>query len=237
MYGKLWSLDVENLSVAKVFSLTWGRLLSGEVDVVAVVDQEEATDRMLAMGKPSVTPVLSARRLVFPRTGSITLFLQRDGRDVAGAMARFDDLGEEDVGLFFARLMEMQYAEQGAPKVRSRRGPLSRDVAGRVVYMGDLFVRPGERGSLALLENLVTLLQITCHWQWPGYDWMCAFLREKDAGRGAVERYNFTRSEFMTNIWDSPPEGRSSNERLVALSREDFFAKMDGLLLQSTGVE
>jgi len=227
---------MSELVVGKVFSVTWEVLKAGGYDVEVEPDQAQATKRLEEMGKPKVTPVLSGLKTAFTKSAGVAVFLKREGEDVVAALARFDDIAEESIASFAPRLLTAQYGLDDNSSVESRGGPLASGIRGRVVYFGDLFVKPGVRGSISLLEGFVTVLQIICHWKWQ-YDWMYAFLRQTDVSRGAAERYNFSNIEAMANIWINPPVGRSSNESLVAVSRGAFLSRMDAKLLQSMGVE
>lgn len=228
---------MSELVLGKVFALMWRDLMERGFDFVSEIDQRAAGDRLVAIGKPGLTPILDGRETAYTEASGAAYFLTNGGRDVAGGLIRFDDTRTESVGAFSARLLAIQYRMNGHGSVVSRGGPLSKKIRGKVVYFGDLFVDPRERGSLRLLQQFVTLMQISCHWKWGEYDWMYALLRQKDAGRGAVERYNFTNSEARTNTWTNPPEGRSSEETLAAMSRDEFAAQMEARLLQLTGVE
>mgnify|MGYP001801901451 CR=1 FL=1 len=130
-------------------------------DVEQCIIDAKCEERMRAMGKPYVTPSLSPTMNDFTAQSAFWLFLQLDGLDVAGVGVKYQDVAKENVAEFWERTISRQYPPSGKSTTVSVdiKDAIS-EFAGRLIYMGDLYVRDGQRGSRNTLTIFVRLLHL-----------------------------------------------------------------------------
>ena len=100
---------------------------------------------------------------------------------------------------------------------------LFKDAQGRVVYIGDLFMGPALRTTnRQLLRTLLMLHHCTIRLKWQPFDWLYAFLRDRDVSRGAPWLYHFPRVYPMAHSWTLRPSVQTGEHWLAAMDRREF---------------
>lgn len=189
---------------------------------------EEITNSNQVMGlvdeleKPYLTPMSSPAFNDFTRAGTLGLVARRDGRPAMFGFARLEDLGDESVGQYWARVFGRAYGgDPSANVICDVRREVDRTLGRRLVYFGDLFVAPDARGSRLALRSFVAFGHLAVSLKWDP-DWTYCFIRERDVLRGSAALYGFNRVFGRPFSWiGSPPAPRSNSELLVAVSRAD----------------
>ena len=204
------------LDVMKFFSTC---LLTLEEKGITVEDSsefEKCEDRMRAIGKNSITPMISSEHNDLSKDNAGWLILRKDGQDIGGVAARHDMLVSETLSSFWARSYGRLYQGQGHLRLVTDAPRPCDEIAGSVIYMGEFFIAEKMRGSRHLLSLYTHLLFAYCHIRWQP-DWLYAFVRADDARLGYATEYGFTRQYPGAHVWGVLPKGRATGEYLVAL--------------------
>ncbi len=173
------------------------------------------------LGKPAMTPILAPAHNDFTKTNAFWLFAYDDQGPVACISARMDDVGSEGLGAFISRAMSRSYPPDNEGVLRFTADHVGQQMCGRLVYIGELFVRRDARGNRDALEHFLMLAHSVAALKW-GADWHYAFMRARDVNLGMDRTYWFTRRWPGVMEWTDPPAGRGESEWLVALPREDI---------------
>lgn len=173
------------------------------------------------VGKGYLTPYNSPYANDFTQANALWLVARKDGRPAFVGCARLEDLGSESVSDYWRRLFVRHH---GAQAVFSDVHPeVERELRGKLVYFGDLYVADWVRGSRDTLRAFVALGHLAVSLKWDP-DWVYCFIRERDVLRGAGALYGFTRQFGLAFEWQcEPPSPRNGTEMLVAVPKGDIL--------------
>jgi hypothetical protein len=213
------------LNVALLAAECAARLADAGIRVEQTSDFELAMATVAEMDKPYLTDFLSPRKNDFFESNCFWLML-RDGQGGPSGMvgARMDDTGREPLSAYSARKLRNLFPEEAEVPIRPDRLPrIAQEISGRVVYTGDLFVGAGLRTTnRQMLRTLVLLLYSTIFLKWQPFDWIYAFLRDRDVSRGAPWLYHFPRVYPLANSWTLRPSVQTGEHWLAAMDRLEF---------------
>jgi hypothetical protein len=179
------------------------------------------------MGKPYLTAALSPSLNDFTTESAFWLFLTKGGIDVAGVGVKYQNIQTEDLSRFWERTISRQYPPNSdLPTATVHCSDAIRGVGGRMVYMGDLYLKDGKRGDRTTLESFVRLLHVLSGTKWK-FDWVYAFIRQRDAELGFGVRYGFARLIPGPQIWNTEHPGRGSSEYLMLKSADEHRHMMN----------
>ncbi|WP_439523641.1 hypothetical protein [Marivita sp.] len=224
------------LDLMKLFGACMRALEDKGITVEESCDFQSCEDRMLDIGKTSITPMLSSEHHDLSADNAVWLILRKDGKDIGGVAARHDILMSETLSSYWARSYARLYKGQGSLRPVANHTRPCDEISGQVIYMGEFFIAKGVRGSRHLLSLYTHLLFSYCQLRWNS-DWLYAFVRADDARRGYATEYGFTRQYPGAHLWGTLPKGRVDGEYLVAIqSREladmaEFFKHHPSCLL------
>lgn len=204
------------LDIMKLFALCQQALEERGIGIEESSDFAACEARMRAIGKMSVTPMLSSDYHDLSRDNAAWLILQKDGHDIGGVAARHDLLISETLSNYWARSYARLYKGKGALRAVPDTPRPCDEIRGKVVYTGEFFIASEMRGSRHLLSLYTHLLFSYCHLRWHP-DWLYAFVRARDARRGYAAEYGFTRQYPGAHFWQVLPDGRATGEYLVAI--------------------
>src|SRR5690606_13908691 len=159
-------------------------------------DFDLALETVGHMDKPYLTDFLSPRKNDFFESNCFWLIL-RDGEGAPSGMigARIDETGAEPLSSYSVRKLRNMFPEEDGVPVRPDRLPrIAEEIRGRVVYIGDLFF--GQRlrtTNRQMLRTFLLLHYCVIRMKWGEFDWLYAFLRDRDVARGAPWLYHFPR--------------------------------------------
>lgn len=140
---------------------------------------------------------------------------------VGSVGVRFDNLSGESIQDFWSRIFDRHYPELGPLPVKDTAGPICSDIAGRLAYVGDLFVNPAARGSRGTLALLLMLSHCISEIKWDP-DRIYGFMRERDVRLGFASKYGFTRQIPGVQQWVILPKSRpGDSEYFVTTNRAD----------------
>jgi hypothetical protein len=190
--------------------------------------------------KPYLTPLSSPEFNDFTHENSIWLVAKRAGKPVYLGCARLEDIGREPVDNYWSRTFARAYGHGFSERIIDNVRPeISRDLKGRLVYFGDLFVCEKERGSRNKLRAFVAIGQLASLLKW-NPDWIYCFVRKRDIMRGAAALYGFNRNFGPPFDWIvTPPAPRDRSEWLVGVSNEDLpvFLRETALEVDQVAIE
>ena len=219
------SRTASELEVALLAAECVTRLAGAGIRVEQTSDFELAMRTVAEMDKPYLTDFLSPRKNDFFESNCFWLILRAPDGGASGMVgARMDDTGREPLSAYSARKLRNLFPEEAEVPVRPDRLPrIAREISGRVVYTGDLFVGPGLRTTnRQTLRTLVLLLYCTIFLKWQPLDWLYAFLRDRDVSRGAPWLYHFPRVYPLANSWTLRPSAQTGEHWLAAMDRLEF---------------
>jgi hypothetical protein len=221
------------LNVALLAADCVARLAEAGIRVEQTSDFELAMATVDEMDKPYLTDFLSPRKNDFFESNCFWLIL-RDGQGRASGMvgARMDDTGREPLSAYSARKLRNLFPDEAEVPVRPDRLPrIAQKISGRVVYIGDLFVGPGLRTTnRQTLRTLVLLLYTAIFLKWEPFDWLYAFLRDRDVSRGAPWLYHFPRVYPLAHSWTLRPSVQTGEHWLAAMDRLEFVDMLSAYL-------
>lgn len=209
-----------------------GALAEIGVTVEMITDFAYAKELTEDMGKPGLTPKLSSDYNDFTEESGFWLFMREDGEYSASVATRYDNVGREKMNEYMIRTMNRHYPHQRSDTLLHFTDALPPNFHGRMAYIGELFMRPGFRGSKQKLRYFMMLLQTTIATKWT-IDWTYAVMRDRDVKLGFATNYGFTIQIPGVSRWAQPaPQGRGDAEWLVAVSA-DTLSHMMGYYAQS----
>lgn len=198
------------------------RLSAQGIEVRAIEDIEKWEAELVMLGKRPNHPMISPGWHDFTFPEAFGLIFQRDGASIGGVAARFHDLGREPLGAYWARSYKRLYGGGEFIPVESPAMRASRDVIGKVVYLGELFITKEERKEAGDLSALVmNYLFLLCAVRWRP-NWLYGFVRHEDAVRGKPTQYGFPIVCPGAQTWHEKIEERSTGEFFVAISCDDL---------------
>lgn len=191
-----------------------------ELDIVDDIRRFES--RMADVGKPPNHPMISPRWHDFSSSEAFAIVFRKGDQDVGGVAARHLDLGEDSL----AQHWETSYARlyqsgEGTPVDRFS-SVAKREISGKVVYLGELFLKQGNRDGSICWRLIFHYLYVLCYLKWKP-EWIYGFVRQPDVLSGKASRYGFTRQYIGPQEWRLPDAKRSNNEYLVALPKRDLL--------------
>ena len=213
------------LSVAMLASDCVARLAESDIHVEQCTDFDLALETVGHMDKPYLTDFLSPRKNDFFESNCFWLIL-RDGEGMPSGMigARIDETGGEPLSSYSVRKLRNMFPEEDGVPVRPDRLPrIAEEIRGRVVYIGDLFF--GQRlrtTNRQMLRTFLLLHYCVIHMKWREFDWLYAFLRDRDVARGAPWLYHFPRVYPLAHSWTLRPSVETREHWLAAMDRLEF---------------
>ena len=216
---------VSELNIALLAAQCVDCLAAGGIRVEQTSDFEFAIETVAEMDKPYLTDVMSPRKNDFFEGNCFWLIL-RDAEGATSGMvgARMDETGREPLSSFSVRKLRNIFPDEADVSVRSDRLPrIAQQISGRVVYMGDLFVRHGLRSTNRQMLRTLSMLQYCAiYLKWRELDWVYAFLRDRDVSRGAPWLYHFPRVYPLAHSWTLRPSVQTGEHWLAAMDRLEF---------------
>lgn len=184
------------------------------IELDAGQDISEFTRRMREAEKPDAHPMLSPSWHDFTSGDFMSLTFVRDGVDIGGVAARFIDLGQEPLSDYWARTYTRLYGVDQSP-VMDMAPLIQREICGRIVYLGEFYIKKGARGEPGVSAVILRYLQCIVALTWRP-EWIYGFVRAEDAERGKAVQYGFTLQIPAVQIWVKQQSRRSSSEYFVA---------------------
>jgi hypothetical protein len=194
-------------------------LVAQGVEVLELVEYSRLHEVAASAAKGYLTPLMSPSHHDLTAGNSLWLVAWRGDEPVMLGAARLEELGAERVSSFWPRCLERLYNRPKGELIESVSEDVSSVLRGRLAYFGDLHVSPSFRGNLQSVRAFVTIGHLAVSLKWDP-DFTYAFVREKDALRGASIRYGFMDAIPSPMIWKDPPSPRSNSEWCVFTSRE-----------------
>ena len=193
---------------------------------------EQTSDFDLAMraiesaDKPYLTDFLSPRKNDFFEDNCFWLVLNDDSGKPGGVVGcRMDQTGREPLSSYASRKLRNIFPDEDHVPIRPDRLPrVADEIMGKVVYSGDLFLGSAFRTTnRTLLRTIVLLQYCVIFLKWNDFDWLYAFLRDRDVRRGATWMYHLPRTYPMAHSWTSPPSDHSGDNWLGAMTRLEMI--------------
>jgi len=210
----------QTLDILKLGSRCLSALAEKGLSVEMTTDFLAAEAIVLDMGKPSIKPILAAGLNDFTVENAFWLLLKDGEKTIAAIAARYDDVGRETIQSYMKRLLDRQYPSKKGQSVASVTAALPQHFHGRMVHVGELFVRPDARGSRQRLRQFMWMFHTTAAAKWNA-DWVWAFMKERDVLLGAAAFYGFTTQvpDFVKWTGDVPA-GRGATDWLILLDQQ-----------------
>jgi hypothetical protein len=217
---------LNSLDVIKVGGACVAGLGRNGYRIETVSDFEEMEQLVRTHGKTSVTAKLSSHYNDYTENSGFWLVLWEGETFVAAVATRYDNVGRESMGDYMRRTMRRHYPHPSGDTLLQFTTALPPGFHGRMAYIGELFVAPGQRGSRQRLRQMMLILHCCIATKWP-IDWTYAMMRDRDVMAGFATTYGFTVQLPGVAKWADPaPPGRADSEWLVALSSEHLAHMM-----------
>lgn len=209
------------------------QLASNGLEIRQVGDLSEVGAIARSMGKPGISSEMDPAKNDFTSRNCCWLVLYRSGAPIGMGGMRFDDLGPGDPTDYLMRKFSRHF-EGG---IESFSKEVIREVRGRTCYIGDLFGRKGQRGSLTALSLAAQACKVHAAIEWDP-DIIYTFLMPHHVAAGASELYGFARQQMFSKTFRSPKAPRSNDEFFSRSSRSELNSWVDESLsrLEAKGV-
>ncbi len=190
------------------------------LEIEELTDFDAVEQLIEDIGKPYLTPILAPNNNDFTDGNAFWLVAWDSYEPAVLIGAKLEVLQSEPIDKYWIRTSRRHYPNHNGETIKSVAPHVSSELTGRLAYIGDLYIRPQNRGSMAVLEKFMMLAQMAVALSWDP-DFTYAFMRDRDVRLGFANRYGFTRHLPSVREWCDPPHGRSNSEWLVTLSRSD----------------
>lgn len=211
-------IELETFQLAKVCINT---LEDRGLEVLQTADFAYVEAQLGQLGKSLLSPNFQHALNDFSDANAFWLILRLDADPIAVIGARLDRTGRLGLGPFLRNSLNRLYPLEDEVAILQQSEAFSM-ITGDVIYFGDLFIRPENRGSRPVLMCFVHLLQALAFTKWPTADWIYAFHRASDVLDGRADQYGFGNRWPRAQVWASPPGYRSSSEYLSTIYRKHF---------------
>lgn len=182
------------------------------------------------LGKPYLTPKLSPLMNDFTPNNCFWLLLEKDEEVIAAGGCRFDDLGKMKLSEFWKNNIARNYRGDNRV-ISSVAAPVDEALRGRLVYFGDLIIEQKNRGRTKVLRRFTHFAQAFAMLKFDP-DFSYAFIRNKDAGRGAMGAYGFNSIIHSAQRWTNAPDYHRDDDAVLYVS-QDYFGYYAELMAQS----
>lgn len=181
----------------------------------------EIPDLVRETGRGIPKPQFQMSRQSFTEERAFWHFLRHEGKAVAGCAAQIHRIDHDGFEAFFRRTSQLHFDREGDP-VDWIAEPVSSELFGNVVYMGELEKAKAYRGDEAITHALLRTVMCRAMLKWPHTDHFFAFM--PDELRVNVVDWGFSTAIRRGVRWRAPhPEGRPS-EHLVAMASSTQLA-------------
>lgn len=194
--------------------------------VEVTTDFESIPSIASGMGKPHLTPLLTPLNHDFTSQNAFWLILRDTDNSPLGCIgARLEEVGEGEIAEYWHRVFTRHYPDAGPVQVNLA-GSARAALAGRLAYIGDLYmVPPSESGLGQSARGRVSSLLLLTHalvaLEWK-VDAAYSFITRRDGLRGAGLQYGYTVQLPMQKGWNGrPPKNRYDDEWLIILPASD----------------
>lgn len=202
-----------------------------------VVEQTSDFDQVMSLvndlGKPYLTRELSPAYNDFKEADSFWLLIKRVASEDGPALSepeiigmigcRCDDLKNQSILPYMTRQLKRLYGDGEHEAIDPEHYPPVLDrMFGKIVYIGDFYVKETFRGLKYLPKRAVLFLVYTyASLEWD-FDWAYAMIRREHAEAGFVTTYCGAASYPEGRFWVNPPPHRADSEFFVAMDRADY---------------
>jgi hypothetical protein len=151
------------------------------------------------------------------------LLLERGDQTLAAGGCRLDDLGDMKLSQFWMNCVERHYYREGGNCARLSRvaAPVDEALRGKLAYFGDLIVDRNAGTGIPVLRRFTHFAQAFAMLKFRP-DFSYAFVREKDAGRGAMGQFGFNTIIHNAQTWIDPPGYHRDDDACLYVSRSYF---------------
>ena len=164
-------------------------------------------------------PMMSIRRNDFTSESAFWLFLEQEGKTIAGVSAKFENLGTEPFDAYLRRTSRHQYDRHADPITHIAR-PVAEEIKGRLIYIGELEFHPDFRGQRTVFRAFIRLHLSLAAMKWD-FDWFYAYLPDAHISLTSVYSFTWVMPEAIT--WRDPvPAGRQNDHWMIGFPRKHF---------------
>ena len=181
-------------------------------------DFVKVEDLFSKLGKTYLTPHLDPSQNDFTAANCFWLVAYRNEEPFGIGGIRMDDLTTESIDRYWKRHFGRLY-KGGIDQIAA---PIIDVLKGRICYIGDFYIAPHARGSIAFLVAITQIAHALIKLKWDP-DYTYAFLHEKSVNLGAAVRYGFTQTIPFSKRFSELDHVRANNEYCAILSRADFM--------------
>lgn len=224
----MWGRDLSDFIFNALASECRQRLKDDGYEILHVEDLTKIRDLVEILGKPYLTPRLSPFLNDFTPNNCFWLLLTRGDETVAAGGCRFDDLGSMKLSQFWRNCVARHYERTGGAVVQVA-PPVDDYLSGRLAYFGDLIVHEEFRGAKAgrVLKRFTHFAIAFAMLKFDPSS-VYAFVKEKDAGRGAMKFYGFNTVIHNAQTWSNAPKYHRDDDACFFVSQKYFsyYAKL-----------
>lgn len=194
------------------------------ISLSVTVDIDEIRESVERIGKPYLTPWLDPKLNDFTPANYFWLIASRNENPVIVGGGRLDDVGQ-NAGGHMSRAFARGY---GPDAVLSVNAELSRHLAGRLCYLGDLFSKSGAGLSRVHRRNYLGVANYIASQHFKA-DHTYSFMRATDVLRGSADLNGLDRRLYDPVRWGAVPDGRDESEIIVYRKAKDDPSYFDRL--------
>ncbi len=218
------------------------RLRKTNMDVVQTHDLDTIMRDMDGVKKTYLTKQLDPRSNDFHSDNAFWLKItegidlrQSGARETLGmAGARMDLVPPGEFPRYFSNQMFRLYSAHQQDQVLDEQEfpPEFYAMGGRVVYLGDFFMRTDKRGVSFDKTAFTMCLYLFAMLEWR-FDWLYLFIRQSHAAKGYFSHYNMPISYPASILWKNGPPERSDTDNIGILNKDALGWMVRRLLIRS----
>ena len=201
---------------------TNGRTIEQTVDF-AKIDEEMA---LMEKGKMSLENSWIYNDLT-PANAFYVVVRNAEKKPIAMCAVRNYQLRNENLTSFLERQYARLYAKGENALDTSMMPPLTDEISGSVVYLGDFFVGREGRVSKEFNNSDFILLVYGLAMMQFDPDWLFGFARHRDAARGLTATYFMVRCYPFALNWQVETTSRQDSDWIIGMNRKDLSYLID----------
>jgi len=210
-------MDVLENDIAGALTFIQRHLLELEISTIQHHDFKKFKKLMKKLRGTKCSGQFDAKRTLLHQGNAFWLEWRHQNETIGIHAMRYDNYHDTDLAsIWIAGQQKLTY---GDGKIGKRQPELARQMKGKIVYGGDLYMAKHFRGIEALSTSIALQSFLYAEIKWKP-DWIYGFIDKKNVTqRGFAGRFGYNHKAPMGTHWKKSPKGIRTDDYLAALDR------------------
>ena len=211
-------MDILENDIAGALTFIQRHLLELEISTVQHHNFKKFNKLMKQLRGSSCSGQFNSKRTLLHKGNAFWLEWRHKGPTIGIHAMRMDDYHTTDLATIW--MSGQQRLVYGGGKIGKQQPELAKQMKGKVVYGGDLFMTPAFRGVEGLSTSIALQSFLYAEIKWKP-DWIYGFIDKKNVTqRGFAGRFGYNHKAPIGTHWKKPPIGIRTDDYLAALDRQ-----------------